>query len=220
MQFIDVHKEEGIVKVLGFLGSPRLGGICARLLDCALEGAASNGAEVKRFDLIKLDIRHCMGCCNCMFDDPSLKIGRCPLPDDMAKILEEYLTADGYIMASPVYDGSVTSLMKKFLERKIALTYRPKEAYAKIGEARCPAEFKKRVAMIVTGNCSDEFREVMGDPCFEIMEGHFMIEQVMTSEKMYVGGVENMSEALREDKCAAARALGARLVDEIRAAQS
>ena len=208
------------MKVLGFLGSPRLGGICARLLDCALAGAANNGAEVKRYDLIKLDIRHCMGCCMCMFDDPSRKIGSCPLPDDMAHILQEYIAADGYIMASPVYDGSVTALMKKFLERKIALTYRPKEAYAKIGEARAPAEFKKRAAMIVTGNCSDEFREVMGDPCFEMMEAHFMIEQVITTEKLYVGGVENMSEALREEKCAAARALGARLVDEIRAAQN
>ncbi|MCX8043496.1 MAG: flavodoxin family protein [Desulfobacterota bacterium] len=208
------------MKVIGFLGSPRLSGICARLLDCALAGAASKGAEIKRFDLIKMDIRHCMGCCKCMFDDPSLKIGRCPLSDDMATILEEYLAADGYIMASPVYDGSVTSLMKKFLERKIALTYRPQEAYAKIGEARAPAEFKKRVAMIVTGNCSDEFREVMGDPCFEMMEAHFMIEQVMTTEKMYVGGVENMADAVREEKCAAAHAMGARLVDEIRAAQT
>jgi len=109
--------------------------------------------------------------------------------------------------------------MKKFLERKIALTHRPQDAYATIGAARLPADFKKRAAMIVTGNCSDEFREVMGDPCFEMMEAHFMIEQVMTTGKMYVGGVENMTEAVREERCAAARALGERLVDDIIAAQ-
>jgi len=97
------------MKILGFLGSPRLAGICARLLDSALAGTASRGAEVKRVDLVRLDIRHCMGCCKCMFDDPALPIGRCPLPDDMAGLLEEYIGADGYIMACPVYDGSVTS---------------------------------------------------------------------------------------------------------------
>jgi len=207
------------MKVLGFLGSPRLSGICAQLLDSALEGAASKGAEVKRYNLIKLNIQHCMGCCACMFDDPAQPIGRCPLKDDVPKILQEYIAADGYILASPVYDGSVTALMKKFLERKIALTHRPREAYAKIGEARSPADFKKRVAMIVTGNCSDEYRELMGDPCFELMEGHFMIEQVMTTDKMYVGGVENMTDAVRQEKRAAARALGIRLVEEIIAAQ-
>ncbi len=186
------------MNILGLLGSPRLGGIGAQLLDSALAGAANKGAHAKRVDLIRLDIRHCMGCCTCMFDDPTLSVGRCPLPDDMAPILKEYLSSDGYIMATPVYDGSVTALTKKFLERKIALTHRPADAYATIGAARSPADFKKRVAMIVTGNCPDEYREVMGDPCFEIMEAHFTIEQVMTAEKMYVGGVETMTEAVRQ----------------------
>jgi len=201
--------------IIGFMGSPRLKGICARLLDKTLEGAASTGASVKRFDLIRLNVQHCMGCCKCMFDDPSLPVGRCPLKDDMAAILEEYINADGYILASPVYDGSVTALMKKFMERKIALSHRPEDAYATIGEARSPADFKKGVAMIVTGNCADEYREIMGDPCFEIMEGHFMIEQVMTTDKLYVGGVENMSDAVRAEREKGAYDMGVRLVAEI-----
>jgi len=203
------------MNIPGFLGSPRVKGICARLLDAALEGAAHQGAAVKRFDLIKLNIQHCMGCCKCLFDDPSLPIGRCPLKDDMRAILEEYSRADGYVLASPVYDGGVTALMKKFLERKIALSHRPREAFATIGAARVPADFKKAVAMIVTGNCSEEYRELMGDPCFEMMEGHFMIEQVITTDKLYVGGVEGMSEKTIIEKTDAARSLGARLVQEI-----
>jgi multimeric flavodoxin WrbA len=206
--------------ILGILGSPRVKGICARLLDAALEGAAGQGATVKRFDLIKLNIQHCLGCCKCLFDDPSLPQGRCPLKDDMAGVLEEYGSADGYIMASPVYDGSVTALMKKFIERKIALTHRSREAVATIGAARVPADFKKAVAMIVTGNCAEEYRELMGDPCFEMMEGHFMIEQVITTDKLYVGGVENMPENTITEKCDAARRVGARLVEEITKSQS
>ena len=47
--------------------------------------------------------------------------------------------------------------------------------------------------MIVTGNSPDEFVEVMGDPCFEVMSSDWMIEQVETVGKMYVGGVETLS---------------------------
>lgn len=203
------------MNIIGYLGSPRPKGICARLLDKALEGAVSAGAKVKRVDLIRHDIRHCTGCCTCMHDDPALSIGRCPLKDNVAAMLEDYIAADGYIFATPVYDGSVTALMKKFLERKIALTYRPREAHATIGESRCPAGFKKHAAMIVTGNCADEYRELMGDPCFELMEGHLMIEQIMTTDKLYVGGVESMTDELEAQRASAAFEAGARLVAEI-----
>lgn len=40
------------MKIIGFLGSARVQGRCGRLLRRALEGAASKGAEVKRYDLI------------------------------------------------------------------------------------------------------------------------------------------------------------------------
>jgi len=161
--------------ILGFLGSPRLNGKCGQLLQSALDGAAGSGATVKRIDLIKKDIRHCLGCCRCLFDDPALPVGRCPLKDDMAGLLADYLQADGYIFASPVYDVCVSALMKKFLERKIALTHRPQDAYATIGSPRVSVDFKKSAAMIVTGNCSDEYRELMADPCFEMMGGHLII---------------------------------------------
>ena len=52
-----------------------------------------------------------------MFKNPELPIGKCPLKDDMASILEEYISADGYIFASPVYESYVTVLMKKFMEK-------------------------------------------------------------------------------------------------------
>jgi len=207
--------EKIAMNIIGYLGSPRLKGMCARLLDKTLEGAASAGAAVKRVDLARQNIQHCLGCCKCMHDDPALEIGRCPLKDDLASMLADYIRADGYVFASPVYDVSVTALMKKFLERKIALSYRPKEAYATIGEPRCPAEFKKSAVMLVTGNCGEEYRELMGDPCFEIMEAHFMIEQVSTTDKLYVGGVENMSAEVMAEKDKAAFDAGVRLVAEI-----
>ena len=205
------------MKIFGLLGSPRVSGKCSMLLQRVLDGAADGGAEVKRFDLIKCNVQHCMGCCKCMFDDPGQTIGRCPLQDDVRGMLEEYISSDGYVFASPVYDGSVTSLMKKFLERKIALTHRAEDAYATIGAARTPADFKKKAVMIVTGNCADEYREVMGDPCFEMMEGHLMIEQIETIEKQYVGSVENIDDTTWNTRLQTAYQTGKSLVEAIRA---
>ena len=207
------------MKILGLLGSPRLKGKCSKLLQKALEGAESRGAQIKRFDLIKCNIMHCRGCFKCMFDNPELPFGRCPLRDDMTSILEEYVGADGYIFAAPVYEGFVPALMKKFLERKIALGFREKEAYGKIAAARVPANFKKRASFIVTANCADEYIEVMGDPAFEAMEGHLIVEQIPTTERFYVGGVENMSDETFSEKLSAAYQLGIRLVEEISKAQ-
>ena len=116
----------------------------------------------------------------------------------MAAILEEYVKADGYIFASPVYDANVTALMKTFLERKIMLSYKAPDAFGKLPESRCPANFKRKAAFIVTGAAADEYKEVMADPCFEAIESHLMLEQVDTAHEMYVGGVENITgERLR-----------------------
>ena len=207
------------MKILGFLGSPQLNGTCSKLLKKALEGAKSKGAQTKRFDLIKYNIMHCKGCFKCVFKNHELPIGKCLLKDDMASILKEYVGADGYIFASPCYEAFVSALMKKFLERKISLGFREKEEYGKIAAARAPVNFKKMASFIVTANCPDEYIEVMGDPAFEAMEGHLIIEQVPTVDRFYVGGVENISDKTFSEKLSAAYQLGIRLVEEIEKAQ-
>jgi multimeric flavodoxin WrbA len=201
--------------ILGFLGSPKVNGHCSKLLKKALEGAESKGATTRRFDLVKLNIKYCMGCNTCYRNNPELIVGKCPIKDDVASILEEYVKADGYIFASPVYDATVTALMKTFLERKIMLTYKAPDAYGKLPESRCPANFKRKAAFIVTGAAADEFKEVMADPCFEAIESSLMLEQVDTSHEMYVGGVENITEERFAERLVEAYQLGAHLVEEI-----
>jgi multimeric flavodoxin WrbA len=197
------------------MGSPRLNGLNAQLIDSALQGAASKGAETKRYDLIKCNIHYCRGCFKCVHENHELPIGKCPLKDDMALILEEYSRADGYILTSPVYDVGVTALMKTFLERKFSLFYRQGGDHGKIPAARVPAHFKKKVSFIVTGNCHDEYKESMGGPCFEAMESDFFIEQIDTVDKLFVGGVDNMRREQTAEKVKEAFDLGVHLVDEI-----
>lgn len=207
------------MKILGFLGSPRVNGKCSKLLKKALEGAESRGADTKRYDLINCNIKHCTGCGTCFTKKPELLIGKCSLEDDMVSILEEYIKADGYIFASPVYDMFITALMKKFLERKIILTCRIKDEPIGLPSARSPANFKKMASMIVTGNAGDEYREVMGDPCFEAMEVHLLIEQVPTVDRFFVGGVEWVTDETFSEKLNEVCQLGIRLVAEIEKAQ-
>jgi len=210
------------MNILGFLGSPRPQGFGSKLLHKSLEGAEAAGACVKRFDLIKCNIKYCRGCGNCYMNDPQLTIGKCPLKDDVASILDEYVNADGYIYVTPVYDMFVTALMKTFLERKIALTYKPRDAIGKLPEPRpgVAKNFLNKASIIVTGNCGDDFVEVMGDPCFDAFDGHFMIQQVETVDKLYVGGLENVSPDIFEDRLQSAYRLGHRLVEEIRTARA
>ena len=203
------------MKIIGFMGSPRLKGLNSQLIDSALKGAASRGAETKRYDLIKCNIHYCRGCFKCVHENHELPIGTCPLKDDMAGILEDYSTADGYILTSPVYDVGVTALMKTFLERKFSLFYRQGGDHGKIPAARVPADFKKKVSFIVTGNCHEEYKESMGGPCFEAMESDFFIEQIDTVDKLFVGGVDNISPEQTAEKVKEAFALGIHLVDEI-----
>ncbi len=207
------------MKILGILGSPRVKGKCSRLLDKALEGAKSAGAEISNIKLIKKNIKFCMDCANCWSKNHDLKIGKCPLKDDMASILEEYVNSDGYIFASPVYDMYVTALMKAFLERKIALTFRDINNHAKLPESRHPEHFLKKASIIVTANCGDEFVEVMGDPCFEACEAHLMIEQVDTVDRIYVGSVESISKEAFDKKLEQSFKAGSRLVEKINKAR-
>ncbi len=210
------------MRILGFLGSPRLNGKCNKLLKRALEGAASKGAEVKNYELIKCNIKYCMGCGNCFLKNPELTIGKCPLKDDAAAILEDYINSDGYLFASPCYDVFVTALMKTFLERKIALTYKSMEELAKIPAARpgVAANFLKKASFIVTANCADELEEVMGDPCYEALEAHLLFEEIDTLDKLYVGGVEGMSDEVFNAKLDKAFELGVHLVETIEAARN
>ena len=102
-------------KIYAINGSPRKNGNTAQLLQKALEGAASAGAEVKLIQLADLNFSGCRSCFACKkLANPS---PGCILKDDLAEILKELLQADGIIMGSPIYFGAESGLYRNFLER-------------------------------------------------------------------------------------------------------
>lgn len=205
------------MRILGFMGSPRTKGLCAQFTESALKGAASMGAEIKQFNLVKYNIKYCRGCYKCVHNHHDLPIGRCPLRDDMATILREYLEADGYIMASPVYDFTVPSVMKAFIERRFPMFYKTKGARG-IPDARVKQHFKKKASLIATGSAGDDFASI-AEPCFEVMSGHFMIEEIDVVGQLYVGLIHNVDEKRYREKMDETYKMGVRLVEEINTAR-
>ena len=99
------------MKVLGVNGSPRTGGNDDLLLDKALEGAKSAGAEVEKIYLNKLKYRGCQECSD------ALTNGTCKVMDDMQDVIKKVLEADAIIVASPVFFGSISGQAKCMIDR-------------------------------------------------------------------------------------------------------
>jgi len=140
------------MKVIAFNGSPRKKWNTASLLEKALEGAASHGAETKLIHLYDLDFKGCKSCFGCKIKGgPSY--GKCALKDDLTPVLEEVEEADALILGSPIYLGAVTGEMKSFMERLIF----PFLRYTK-DDAPAPSLFPRKIhtGFIYTMNRTEE----------------------------------------------------------------
>ena len=103
------------MRVLGIMGSPRIKGNTDLLLDEALSGAKSEGAEVEKLVVDKLNIAPCREYYGCV------KYGNCVIRDDMDAIYPKLLDADVVIIASPMFFYGLTSQAKALIDRSQAL---------------------------------------------------------------------------------------------------
>lgn len=99
------------MKILGIMGSPRIGGNSDILLSQALAGAKTAGADVEK---IILDRKHISGCKDCKKCNNT---GVCVIKDDMLEVQKRITDAYAIIHSTPVYFWSMTSQMKAYLDR-------------------------------------------------------------------------------------------------------
>jgi multimeric flavodoxin WrbA len=99
------------MKILGILGSPRVGGNSDILLDQALAGAKDAGTEVEKIILCQKKISGCLNCDKCN------ETGVCAIQDDMPEIHKKILEAEAIIHSCPVYFWAMTAQMKAYLDR-------------------------------------------------------------------------------------------------------
>lgn len=85
------------MKVIGVNGSPRKDWNTATLLNRALEGAISQGAETELIHLYDINYKGCISCFACKLKDGK-SYGRCAVADDLAPVLKKVAEADALIL--------------------------------------------------------------------------------------------------------------------------
>ncbi len=100
-----------MVKVLGIVGSPRVGGNTELLVAEALKAAEAEGAETEMIRLAEVDVKPCNGCTACK------ETKECVIEDDLMPVFDKMVAADGIILGSPVYFSSATPQIKALIDR-------------------------------------------------------------------------------------------------------
>ena len=135
--------------IVAINASPRTSWNTGTLIREAAKGAESEGAEVKIFDLYKLEkFTGCISCFGCKL--PANK-GKCIYQDGLAPVLEEIRHADGLIIGTPNYLGDVSAGFRALYERLIFqyITYKK--------EQRSYSDRSIPVLFIMTSNASEEY---------------------------------------------------------------
>jgi multimeric flavodoxin WrbA len=104
------------MKVLAVLGSPRSQGNSATLAREVLAGLEAAGAEVRVYELNRLEFQGCQGCGACKAEAEA-----CVLEDGFTPIYAALRETDVLLLASPVYFGDLSGQMKCFFDRLYAL---------------------------------------------------------------------------------------------------
>lgn len=98
-------------------GSPRSNGNTKELIKSFTRGAEAAGHEVTCFDLQKMDIHGCLGCCK----GGKEKDSPCVQKDDMSRIYPVYEKSDIVVLASPMYYWGISGQLKCAFDRLFAV---------------------------------------------------------------------------------------------------
>jgi multimeric flavodoxin WrbA len=99
------------MKAIGIVGSPRKNGNTEIITRHTLKAIEEEGIETELVTLAGLNIQPCNACNACTKEET------CPLDDDVMPIYKKMKAADAIILASPVYYGSATAIIKALMER-------------------------------------------------------------------------------------------------------
>ncbi len=103
------------MRIVAIAGSPRRNGNSDILLQRFLEGARSAGAEAAVVTVSDRDIHPCTECLGCAEE------GVCVFKDDMEEVEKLLLSADGIVVASPVFFYGLPARLKAMIDRGQAL---------------------------------------------------------------------------------------------------
>jgi len=186
------------MKVTTLMGSAKKKGNTATVLSWVEEEIRSMGHDVERIYLNNKTIGGCMGCAKCR-DYPD-EIA-CVQKDDAIGIMENMVSSDVVLYASPVYFWGFSSQMKALIDRCYSLvTNYHKPGHSSLMRGR-------RIGLLVTGADSYE------DNAEGMFTAFNRIVDFLLAEKfgeLYVGGCSvpsELSESVEGEAIALARSL-------------
>jgi multimeric flavodoxin WrbA len=197
------------VKVLAIIGSYRKGKTIDALVDSAIAGAEQKaGVSTTKIYLKDKNIRYCTNCMACRHDDPSKEIATCPIADDMQEIFPAIREADAFIFATPINCGTVTAVMKTFLERTCWTLARPGTKPMK--GCPVPRTTRRRPAIIIlsTGLIPPILRRFCDDATSLIKSNCACCFGARVLGSLYAGAIEKKGVGRYLEK---AHALGVKL---------
>jgi len=182
-----------MVKILGVAGSPRVNGNSSLLLDEALKGAKDAGAKTNKIILCNRDIYPCQGCGDCD------KTGECTIDDNMDKIYNLTTSANGIILAAPIYFNSLNAQTKAFIDRHQCIWVRKHVLEEEVSD---PAtRHAKRGLFLATAGANDPHAF---DGALKVMDMFFGILDIKYYERLLFfridrkGAIRNHPTALND----------------------
>ena len=115
------------LKILGIVGSPRLGGNSESLTKIALEEISKSGIETELITLAGKKITPCDACASCR------TTGKCHIEDDFQEIYDKMLSSAGFILVTPVWFGAATPIMTSLISRCYVSRGGPNKFENKVG---------------------------------------------------------------------------------------
>lgn len=151
-------------KVVILNGSPRKNWNTAKMCESFAKGVNESGAEAEVINLYDVDFKGCRSCFACKLKDGK-NFGRCSYPDGLTPILDKIAQSDGVVIASPIYFGDVTGVVRSLIERLFFPFFEYKEGFPSI------APKKLKTAVIYTMNVDESMANGMYQDLFGKVEG-------------------------------------------------
>ncbi len=163
--------------VIGINGSPRKRCNTGTLIEHALQGARSKGAETECINLYDFEYKGCRSCYACKREGPGY--GVCAIHDDLTPILDRVTTADALILGTPIFYGSANGEMRSFLER-LLFPRKSWDDWTSLVEKKIP------VGIIFTMGAPDDLMKQMGYEAHLNLIEQFIRDIFGSCESVYV----------------------------------
>ncbi|MBE0536301.1 MAG: flavodoxin family protein [Phycisphaerae bacterium] len=137
--------------IVAVVGAYRSGKVIDTVVSQIAQGVESEGGQMAIVHLRDRNVAFCTNCRSCTQTSPEAVRGECPTDDDMAAICDQLEAADAIVFASPINFGTITALMKRFVERLICYAYWP---WASKRPPRQRIKKRNKKALLVTSSAA------------------------------------------------------------------